>query len=127
MKIKKANKSGFLLLEVMVSVVIIASGIIIIGRSFYQIKNNLKNTQSVITETLLLESKMFDLRFKNKPEEGIASGQLDDNENYSWRTETKRLEGLDKGLFLTEADIMSKEDETEPLFYVERYFLEKEE
>ena len=82
----KARK-GFLLFEIMISVVIIASGLLFIMNSYSSAKNSIKRSTELFEASLLLENKMWEFEEKGEIEIGAESGDFPENEEYSWSME----------------------------------------
>ena len=85
------NRKGILLLEVMVSIVIITSGLLFVMRVYSTAKTALDMSRSFFRDSLLLEEKMFDFEEKGVIEEGSDSGRFQDAKDYSWQVNTEPL------------------------------------
>lgn len=83
----KIRRKGFLLLEVILSVLVIGTGVMLIMRS-YSTSLRASDTARVMTGAcLILEEKLFELDvkgFKDGVQEGEENGACEGQENYSW-------------------------------------------
>jgi len=82
--IRIQSKRGFLLLEVMVSIVVITAGLLFVMRVYSTAKLGLERSRSFFKYSLLLEEKMFDFEERGVIEEGKESGQFKDAKGCSW-------------------------------------------
>lgn len=55
------NAKGFLLLEVILAMVMVASGLLFVCRVYYAAKGAMERSQALFISSLLLEQKIFDL------------------------------------------------------------------
>lgn len=80
------NRSkGFLLLEVMVSVAIIAGGLIFVTRVYSTAKYALQRSSVLFKSSLLLESQIFEYEEKGGIRENLSDGRVfTDDRDYSW-------------------------------------------
>jgi len=85
-------KKGFLLFEVMVSIVIISIGILFITRLFSSSTDSIKRSLDVFKVSLLLEEKMWELEEKGKIPREKSSGDFKEHEGYAWEIEAEPLE-----------------------------------
>ena len=100
------NPKGFSLLEVLTAVLILAGLIALIVEISYGTRRRIKKTIQLEKISLLLESKMLDLRgeFQGKyvirlPEEG--EGEFEEEPNYSWFYKTQALQLPESDLILS--------------------------
>jgi general secretion pathway protein I len=103
-RLLKSNR-GFTLLEVLIAMMILASGIILLSSSWGGSTFRLKKTQINIEMTALLERKITELDFKyrGKPLDGIPEEEEDDFDglpDYSWKMSSKNFEIPDLTAFL---------------------------
>lgn len=123
------NKKGFLLLEVMVSVAIIAGGLIFVTRVYSTAKNVLQRSSILFQSGLLLESQMFEFEEKGKIEEDFKEGKdFTDEKDYSWlinSTPTTRDPVLQQKLDinLVTMEVSRHRDREEKRSYVTKHFL----
>ena len=78
------NNKGFLLFEVMVSIVILTSGILFIARSYSSSKDAIQRSADVLKASLLLESKMWEYEEKGEIGIGAWEGDFTGDESYAW-------------------------------------------
>lgn len=97
-RIFKTRTSGFTLLEVIIAVVIMASGILLIAMSWSGAFHRLRKTQTNTEIVALLERKMaeLDAKYKGRPLEAIQDSEEDDfgseYPQYSWKMESRKFE-----------------------------------
>ncbi|GEM_PF-3953185 len=84
------RKKGFLLLEVIVSIVIITGSLLFVSASFTATKRLIVRSGELSLFRLALEKKMFDLEEKGKIEQGSLQGTLPDD--LAWTAEATPLE-----------------------------------
>jgi general secretion pathway protein I len=91
------QQKGFTLLEVLIAMMIMASGIILLTQSWGSSYNRLKKTQSNVEVAALLERKMaeIDLKYRGKNIDSIPEEEADEFEGfpeYSWKLESQKFE-----------------------------------
>ena len=92
------NSKGFTLLETMIAMVILSSGIILLANSWGGSFMRVKKTQLTTEVSALLERKMVEIEteYAGKSLESIPEEKEDDfgeqYANYSWKMEAKALE-----------------------------------
>jgi len=90
------DKKGFLLLEVMVSVVIVASALVYVTRVYSTANQIVKRSQTMFEFGLLLEGKMFEFEesgvIKGMKDAGKEDGgALEGHEGYFWKMRAVKL------------------------------------
>lgn len=80
----KDNK-GFLLLEVIISIVIITSALLFVTRSYSVSKQAIERSRDLFKSGLLLEEEIFAFEEKGEIGEGSREGEFNDNKNYIWK------------------------------------------
>ncbi|MFN7904559.1 MAG: type II secretion system protein [Pseudobdellovibrionaceae bacterium] len=104
------NKSGFSLLEVIISMVILSSGVILLVSSWANSYKRLNKTQVQFEMAALLERKMVELRkeYEGKPLESIDEEKAEDfgedYPQYSWKMKSQELEFPDLTALLVSED-----------------------
>ena len=96
------NKAGFLLFEIIVTVVIISSVLIVIQRAFMMSLKAIASAKDHTEAMLLLEEKLWDLENKGAIESDITeeSNFPEPYDKFSFRLETKNIpEDDEEGLF----------------------------
>jgi len=83
----KDNK-GFLLLEVIVSIVIITGALLFVTRSYSVSKQAIERSRDLFKSGLLLEAEMFAFEEKGEVDEGSKKGEFSDNKDYLWKINT---------------------------------------
>ena len=92
------TKRGFLLLEVMASIVIITGGLLFVMRVYSVARMALERSHSLLKNSLLLEEKAFDLEEKGIVEEGTDTGHFSGSNDYSWQVNAYPLSADDPDL-----------------------------
>lgn len=107
----KGNKSaGFTLLETIIAVAIMSTGILLIAMSWSGTFARLKKTQTNAEIVALLERKVaeLDAKYKNKPLDSIEDSLEDDfgseYPQYSWKMESRKFEMPDLTGMMTARD-----------------------
>lgn len=90
---KYVNNKGFLLFEVMVSIVIITAGIMFIMRSYATSKEAIERSGGIFRTSLLLEEKMWEYEAMGEIREEAESGDFDEAEGYAWKMKSEPPEG----------------------------------
>lgn len=91
-------KRGFTLLEVIIAVSIMSTGILLIGMSWSGTFQKMKRTQINTEVVALLERKMaeLDAKYKGKPLESIPDNEEDtfgtEYPQYKWKMESRKFE-----------------------------------
>jgi general secretion pathway protein I len=95
----RKNKKAFTLIEVILSVVILSSGLVILTNAWAGTYNRLRKTQIQVQMAALLERKVTEIEreYKNKSLELIEEEKEDKfggevSEAYSWKMTSKKLE-----------------------------------
>ena len=91
---KKNNISGFMLLEVILSVFIVTVGIVFVVNSFMTSIKVLKASKMYLDILYLMEEKMWGYEEKGKIEEGSDSGDFEDYKNAEWNVKAEEIEDL---------------------------------
>lgn len=110
------NQKAFTLLEVLLAMMVIASGLFILTNAWSGTYNRLRKTQVQVQMASLLERKVVELEreYKGKPLDSIPEEKEDDFgsdvPNYSWTMKSRKLEIPDLTSFLTSQDGGANED-----------------
>ena len=89
------DKKGFLLFEVMMSIVIVTTGLLFIMHSFSASKRSIDKSTEMFKISLLLTSKMWDYEAAGEIEEGGDSGDFEEEEGYSWEVDAEPVESVE--------------------------------
>ena len=124
-----SNKRGFLLLEVIVSIVIITSGLLFVMRVYSTARYAVQRSSVLFESGLLLESKMFEFEEKGKIERDFKDEkQFPKDSPYSWsiKTEEAPLDpvlGRKPDLNIVTLEVSRHRDREEKKPYISRYSL----
>lgn len=119
------NSRGFLLFEVVISIVLITAGLLFIMRSYSSSKNSIQRSTEVFRTSLLLEGKMWEFEEKGLIEEGSKEGDFAENEEYSWQAEVIRME--DSNLNQVTLAVFRKKDRKDTEYFISTYLKNKTE
>lgn len=92
------NKKGYLLLEAIASIAVIAIGLAIILRSFASSLRASKISEEYLVASSILKDKMWELEEKAKREGGLIESETTEqipNTNYTLENKIKRLNDSD--------------------------------
>ncbi len=92
------NKKGYLLLETVASIAVIAIGLAIILRSFASSLRASKISEEYLVASSILKDKMWELEEKAKREGGLIESETTEqipNTNYTLESKIKRLNDSD--------------------------------
>lgn len=101
------KRQGFTLLEVILAVAIMSTGILLVTMSWSGTFHRMRKTQTNTEIVALLERKMaeLDAKYKNKPLESIPENEEDnfgdEYPQYSWKMESRKFEMPDLTGYLT--------------------------
>jgi len=79
------GERGFLLLEVMVSIIVITGGLLFVMRVYSTAHGALDRSRALFKNSILLEEAAFDFEEKGIIKEGIQTGRFAEAKDYSWR------------------------------------------
>lgn len=103
------DKRGFLLFEVIVSIVIITAGLLYVMRAYSSSKEAVERSRVLFESSLLLEREIFGFEEKGEIEEGSSQGTFTDFQNYSWAINATPLSRGDSNLNAVTLDVSKKE------------------
>jgi type II secretory pathway pseudopilin PulG len=116
--------AGFMLLEVILSVLVVSVGVVFVINSFITSIKAFKVSKVYVEALYLIEQKLWDYEEKGKIEDGRDSGKFDDYKNAEWEIEAREIEGLP--LNETTAEVTMKTDTEKRRFKVTTYFNKEE-
>lgn len=85
---------GFLLLEVVVSIVVLTAGLMFVTRAFGASKKTVQRSQDLLAASFLLEERMFEFEEQGEIEEGTLSGVFNAPQGLSWKVQAVPMEFL---------------------------------
>jgi len=123
------NKKGFLLLEVIVSIVIITSGLLFVTRAYSTARYALQRSSVLFESGLLLESGMFEFEEKGCIKSDLKDGKdFPGDSSYSWSVKSDELpkdpvlgEKLD--IDTVTFEVSRHKDKQEGKSYISKYYL----
>lgn len=124
-----SERRGFLLLEVIVSIVIITSGLLFVMRVYSTVRYAIQRSLVLYESGLLLESGMFEFEEKGKIERDLKDGkQFSKDSPYSWSIKTEEATedpalGRKLDLNIVTLEVSRHRDREERKSYVSKYFL----
>lgn len=86
------NRRGFLLLETMLSIAIIAGGLLFVMRTYSTYKQAIERSRALLDSSLLLEERIFDLEEAGEIEACSKEGEFEDNKDYLWKIDSVPME-----------------------------------
>ena len=118
------DRRGFLLLEVVVSLVIITAGLLFVARSYSSSKEAFQRSGEIFETSLLIEKSFWEYEERGEIVEGETSGDFKDKDGYSWQISAKRFEG--SGLNIVESEVFKEKDPLRTKYSVSTYLKNKE-
>ena len=88
------NRRGFLLLEVIISIVVITGGLLFVMRVYSTAKEALNRSRTFFKYSLLLEEKIYDFEERGIIEEGKEEDHFPGLRDYFWEVEASSLASL---------------------------------
>jgi len=85
------GRRGFLLLEVMASIIVITGGLLFVMRVYSTAKEALDRSRDLFKYSLLLEEKAFDFEERGVIEEGTGHDHFPDRRDYFWEVQADPL------------------------------------
>ena len=122
-----SGKKGFLLLEVIVSIVVITSGLLFVMRAYSTAQYAIQRSLVLFESGLLLESKMFEFEEKGKIESDLKEEKrFPQNSPYSWSVKTEEAPkdpvlGQKLNLNIITLEVSRHRDREERKSYVSKY------
>lgn len=90
-----ANRRGFLLLEVIVSIVVVTAGLLFVVRAYSTSKQAIDRSGRMFMQSLLLENRMFYIEEPGEMEQGRTQGDFGSLKEYQWSASIEPVEGYD--------------------------------
>lgn len=85
------GRRGFLLLEVMASIIVITGGLLFVMRVYSTAKGAIDRSRDLFRYSILMEEKIFDFEERGAIEEGADHGNFPGFKDYSWEVEATPL------------------------------------
>ena len=120
----KKNK-GFLLFEVVISIVIITTGILFVMRGYLASKDSLQKSQELLKAALFLESGMWEFEEAGQIEEKEDGGDFSYDKNFAWKVNAEILEETE--ISLVTFEVFSKKDPENTIESIQTYLKNKTE
>jgi len=123
------NEKGFLLLEVMVSIAVLAGGLVFITRAYSTAKNVVQRSSVMFNSCLLMESRIFEFEEKQRIKEDFKGGNdFSENRDYSWLIDSTPVPrdpafGQKLNINLVTLEVSRNKDIREKRSYITRYSL----
>ena len=123
------NKKGFLLLEVMVTIVVITCALVFVVRAYSSAKNAMERSVVLFESGLLLESGIFDYEEKGDIEKDFKDGKaFPDDKDYSWSLSSAGVESESflnnkSKLNVVQLEVARMKDSEQNRLYVSKYSL----
>lgn len=124
-KIGRRRHSGFMLLEVVLSVLVVSVGVVFVIGSFITSIKAFKVSKVYADALYLIEQKLWEYEEKGTIEDGRDSGKFDDYKDAQWEIEARELEE-DIPIEETSAEVAIKKDERKRYFKVVTYFYKED-
>lgn len=122
------GRRGFLLLEVMVSVIVITGGLLFVMRVYSTAKEALDRSRTLFKNSLLLEEKIFGFEEKGIIEELTQTGRFDEIKDCSWEVKASplSLDDIDlNDLNVVELDVFNNKASSPNKYYLVTYLYKK--
>ena len=103
----RSGSKGFLLFEVLISIVIISAGLLTISRSYSSSRDAIERSTDLVKTVILLENAMFEFEEKGEIGEFTVSGDFKGAMGYAWRMNAEGIEN--SGNSLVRLDVFRKE------------------
>jgi len=117
------KEKGFLLFEVVISIVVIATSFLFIINSYRTAKDSIERSTEILKTSLALERKMWPYEEKGKIEQMRQSGDFLGDGQFTWLLESTAVENT--GINLVQIGIYDKKHPETHLYSVST-FLEDE-
>lgn len=91
-------REGFLLFEVIVSMIVIMTGFIFIMRGYTVSKTAIERSNGLFVMSLLMEEKIWEIEEKGRIEQGIKQGVFQKDSDFSWTISAEPVENSDFNL-----------------------------
>jgi len=116
------NRKGFLLFEIVISIVVISTCLIYVARAYSSSQLAIKKSRELVRATTLVEKKLWELENAGEIEEGETEEDFQDKD-FAVKTESARLE--DSDLNIVDLKILKKDKPEEFLYSVSTYLKNK--
>lgn len=115
---------GFMLLEVVLSVFIVAVGVVFVIGSFITSIKAFRVSKAYFDALYLMEEKMWEYEESGEIEEGKDSGKFKDYKNAEWNVEAEEADEIP--LNETTVEVVLKEDDKKRKFEIVTYLRNKD-
>jgi len=117
------NNRGFLLFEVMVSIVIVTAGILFIAHSYSSSTDSIKRSTDAFRASLLLQNRMWPLEQSGTVREGLFSGDFPEDKNFSWQINAEYM--ADSDLNYLRLEVFQEKEPEKTKYSIETYLMRK--
>ena len=90
-----ANRRGFLLLEVIVSIIVVTVGLLFVVRAYSTSKQAIDRSGRMFMQGLLLENRMFYTEEPGEIEQGRTQGDFESLKEYQWSASAEPVDDSD--------------------------------
>ena len=114
----------------MISIVIVTAGLLFIMHSFSSAKNSIRRSNDAFKISLLAEDKLWEYVAPGEIVEGTYEGDFEEDEEYSWKIETERLDEAEfsasyTGLNIVTLEVFQKKNPKKTKYLIETYLKNK--
>ena len=123
-RLRKNKRSGFMLLEVMLSVFIVVVGVVFVISSFITSIKAYRVSKSYLEALYLMEEKMWEYEDSGEVEDGSDSGKFEDYKDAEWSVKAEEIEDL--ALNKTAVEVVLGEGDKKRRFRIVTYLESKD-
>ena len=116
---------GFLLFEVIISIVMITTGLLFVMRAYSSSKEALERSRDLFKSSLLLEKAAFEFEEKNEIEEGSKEEIFNDDKDYSWSIRAESQEGSSLNMNIVTLNVFQAKDALNTKYSLATYLKNK--
>jgi len=121
----RIDRRGFLLFEVMVSIIVIAVGLTLIARSYASSKNAIGRSRDYIKTAVVMEEVLWPYEEKGIMAVGSESGKYSEDENFAWTVNSEPEQ--DSTLNRVRLEVYQKKDPENTRYFVTTFLNNEQE